>query len=159
VAMARWSGVVPSEPSANAYLIARLRGDLLFCRGCFQDKPGFEYNASSPSSSAPTVPPQDVFELVVWYMVVGDAGGTFAWSHLGLTLLVGPADWDARTWGLLCPDWMLLILLGLAPGIWLLRYRSRRARRRQRLGLCRACGYDLRASPLGCPECGAAMAS
>jgi len=38
------------------------------------------------------------------------------------------------------------------PSIWLLRYR--RQRRRARLGLCGVCGYDLRASPGRCPECG-----
>ena len=36
---------------------------------------------------------------------------------------------------------------------WLL-WRARRAIRQEKEGYCRSCGYDLRASPDRCPECG-----
>jgi len=45
------------------------------------------------------------------------------------------------------------LLFALAPTYWLLGPR-RTLRRRRKLGLCERCGYDLRASPDRCPECG-----
>jgi predicted amidophosphoribosyltransferase len=46
-------------------------------------------------------------------------------------------------------DWALALLLSLTPTLWLLRRRPRAA------GHCPHCGYDLRATPDRCPECGA----
>jgi hypothetical protein len=50
------------------------------------------------------------------------------------------------------PHWSLAILLAILPAIHLRAIL--RARRRNRIGLCRNCGYDLRATPDRCPECG-----
>jgi hypothetical protein len=65
----------------------------------------------------------------------------------------------------LMPTWSVskiphaaVIAPALVPSLlWsIVRWRRRRERRRRvRLGLCLACGYDLRGSPGKCPECGA----
>lgn len=48
------------------------------------------------------------------------------------------------------PYWFLLVLL-LSP-VWV---RLKRALKRRAPGICVCCGYDLRATPDRCPECGA----
>jgi hypothetical protein len=50
------------------------------------------------------------------------------------------------------PHWFLLPFFAAMPLLSVLRARTRR--RRVREGLCVNCGYDLRASPERCPECG-----
>jgi hypothetical protein len=45
-----------------------------------------------------------------------------------------------------------LVLPAVLPALWLVRHRRRR--RRGKAGLCPACGYDLRATPERCSECG-----
>jgi hypothetical protein len=55
------------------------------------------------------------------------------------------------------PHWFLALLFAILPA---LRLRSiLRTRRQNRIGLCQHCGYDLRASPDRCPECGHASSS
>lgn len=51
------------------------------------------------------------------------------------------------------PHWLPALAALILPGVWL-AFRVR-ASRNKRAGVCEACGYDLRATPERCPECGA----
>jgi hypothetical protein len=57
-------------------------------------------------------------------------------------------NWEYRERGIAVPAWSLVVLTGLLPVI-----RAWRPRR-FRFGFCLSCGYDLRATPDRCPECG-----
>jgi hypothetical protein len=53
------------------------------------------------------------------------------------------------------PAWPITLLTTVLPVLFVLRYRL--AARRRKIGRCPTCGYDLRASPDRCPECGTAV--
>ena len=79
-------------------------------------------------------------------------GGPFLWWSFGLekSQFISEVPFTFRyIW---FPHWLLTLTASSLPVIWLLRWR--RCRRAARLGLCPACGYDLRATPERCPECG-----
>jgi len=50
------------------------------------------------------------------------------------------------------PIWTLITITLLLPIVWLVVVIQHR--RRSTTGRCQLCGYDLRATPLRCPECG-----
>ena len=77
------------------------------------------------------------------------------WYRLGFALRENPYREPTRiSYMAGFPHWMLLLIGGVscAPAAAGVRPLQRRRRRRQ--GLCETCGYDLRASPDRCPECG-----
>ena len=57
-----------------------------------------------------------------------------------------------RAWTM--PHWVYVVPSLLMPAIWWIG--QRRRAQRVKSGQCARCGYDLRATPERCPECGAA---
>jgi len=50
------------------------------------------------------------------------------------------------------PFWLLVGATTILPLVWTVNYR--RSQHHRRHGFCPTCGYDLRATPERCPECG-----
>jgi hypothetical protein len=72
----------------------------------------------------------------------------------------GDLKMTGTSYNVAVPYWGVAALLVVTPVVWVLRFRRARTRR-WRLGnaRCLACGYDLRATPERCPECGAVPAA
>jgi hypothetical protein len=108
-------------------------------------------------------------QLGVRWLIFTEAG-LFDSSGMGSRLYYpgGPSrfgfDFTNRSWGgsasrppntqiaATVPYWFLVLFCTLPPLAWV-SWQSP-SRRRLREGLCLHCGYDLRASPERCPECG-----
>lgn len=73
-------------------------------------------------------------------------------AGFGYTACLKP-NWNPPEVLWVSPLWFLFTLAAILPALRLRPLRHRK----HRPGLCRACGYDLRASPDRCPECGSAI--
>ena len=140
VILRAWRGA--AQPHSVAALVSGRGGVGIVC----VNDPLGDYDEGGWSVSHP--PPQ--YGGVDWPQI---SRHSWAGFHFANTK-IGPE----RIVGLCAPVWFLLPVLLALPLLWL---RHHRLRKRNRPGLCPTCGYDLRATPDRCPECGAfpAMAS
>jgi hypothetical protein len=81
-----------------------------------------------------------------------DRLGGSVWNRLGFGHALGGTPAGNPITQRVAPHWFLTLLAAL-PATLVTAVRSRH-RRRMRTGLCPTCGYDLRATPGRCPECG-----
>ena len=111
---------------------------------------GVRFTLSEPGSVGYVAPGSVGSFANGWY-----GPGAGVWSAGWTDVIIPPDRYRLRWKRVRVPYALLALLTGAAPvarGVALMRERSRARRRRDRI--CAVCGYDLRATPGRCPECG-----
>ena len=122
----------------------------------------FERSTRTTQTAMPGVDPPP--PPLAWGHSSGLAGGwpapQSAWNRLGFWhwpngMRIVNENHEVLVHGSwVAPKWFVVFPFALPAGVWAVARLTRR--RRHVGGLCRSCGYDLRATPERCPECGAA---
>jgi hypothetical protein len=137
---------------------------------------GIQFNRHDPDKSQPSYyfdasscPPfepydwsksRDVIGVVTWEMMWRDRYwwwpetlfqfGGVSFERSATANLIGPPH--PGCWAVDVRYPVLIVVMAAPPALSLLRVLWKRRRRNS--GLCAECGYDLRATPERCPECG-----
>jgi hypothetical protein len=116
----------------------------------------FPYNAARDTGFAIEHPPEPrwVSRGFATRRTLGFARAEGSWM-MSFSYWAAPA-WLVHGEEYEIPFWVLILTFAIPPALRIVNV----ARRRRRFGAgrCQACGYDLRATPERCPECGAAAA-
>jgi hypothetical protein len=130
-----WSG------NPHSYGILSISGVLRAERFNYFDKPGWDYVHYK-------TPPKGVWGEVA---ARDRSGGFFKQFGFASSRVDYHSDGKQVRQAIYLPHWSLVLLFALLPA---LRWLPQLFRRRHGPGLCAVCGYDLRATPDRCPECG-----
>jgi hypothetical protein len=115
----------------------------------FEQKSSFKYYSASTPTAAdgvlqglrnyPHIRSDNAMFGFAFFSAAGNPGGDFP---------LGPLRFVS------VPFWLPFLLTAILPA-WRGRQIIRARRAKRSIGKCQTCGYDLRASPDRCPECGA----
>jgi hypothetical protein len=82
------------------------------------------------------------------------------WGDFGYFAWNGSIQTAAHGFSIAAPLWLIMAISAVLPAIWEYKHRALFYRRqRGKRGMCVNCGYDLRATPKMCPECGTVVRS
>jgi hypothetical protein len=155
--------------SHSAIQVLSLRGTLVFGRFHYYDYERFspqtdEWNfysgpsedfnggidAAEESDSWRTAPIGSAFPTE------GETAYQKSFERLGMGFAINHGEYGIDYRSIFSPHWLLVVVFGVPPAWCLRRYAQQR--RRLMNDVCAKCGYDLRATPDRCPECGTARA-
>jgi hypothetical protein len=120
--------------------------------GPIRGKPGITFEQDQPTPAA--------VELMTIFLLCSDASArTVHWDHAGFAWSQRRSSRDLIATGV-APFWSVTLATATPSLGWSMLgcFSLVRRRRQKSAGLCPACGYDLRATPDRCPECGTSTA-